>query len=549
MIHPEAKAKTYWDLSLFICTILGALIIPLSVVFEATGRAIPVITTVIITGIFIVDIYINFNTSYPFQGKLIQNKRSIARRYLGGWFTLDIVAALPLGIILSIAGTGESGAIHLLRVLALIKLFRIGKTLQRLVGRNVNPAILRLSLLVFWILLAAHVISCGWVFIADDPQDLSPYVRYLQAFYWTITTLTTIGYGDIIPSHPFQILYVILIEILGAGMYGLVIGNIANLLANIDVAKTQYKEKLDKVNTFLKYRNIPYQLQRKINDYYNYLWESRRGYDESSVLADLPDPLKESVSLFLNKDIIEKVPIFDAASEDLIKDLIMNMSPVVFTPDDYIVRAGEVGFDMYFISRGRVDVVSADEKTQYATLSAGQFFGEIALLLSMPRTATIKATEYCDLYRLDKETFDRIIARYPNFMTNIQELAERRRAEQDEKNAVQAEEGTEEPAAPPEAVEEIRAEGYETRVDLSWTVVRNAEYYEVIRSTPGSDEWQYLFTKLNDRACADETASEPVYIYRVRAVNSAGTGPWCEPVTVDSSDADSSDADSSDAGK
>ena len=81
-------------------------------------------------------------------------------------------------------------------------------------------------------------------------------------------------------------------------MYGLVIGNIANLIANIDVAKTQYKEKMDRINAFLKYRSIPPRLQQKINDYYDYLWESRRGYDESSVLGDLPGPLKVSVSLF-----------------------------------------------------------------------------------------------------------------------------------------------------------------------------------------------------------------------------------------------------------
>ncbi len=265
-------------------------------------------------------------------------------------------------------------------------------------------------------------------------QEGSPWYRYLEAFYWTITTLTTIGYGDVTPGGPLQIIYVIAIELLGAGMYGLVIGNIANLIANIDVAKTQYREKLDKVNAFLKYRNIPSALQRKINDYYEYLWESRRGYDESSVLEDLPDPLKVSVSLYLNKEIIEKVPVFEKASDDLIRDVIMNLQPVVFTPGDYIVKAGELGYDMFFISKGTVDVVSADERTSYATLAAGQFFGEIALLLSMPRTATIIAKEYCDFYRLDKETFDRILTRHPEFAETIQELADKRRAVADRRH-------------------------------------------------------------------------------------------------------------------
>ena len=84
---------------------------------------------------------------------------------------------------------------------------------------------------------------------------------------------------------------------------------------------------------------------------------------------------------------------------------------------------------MYFISRGAVDVTNEDENITYATLSAGQFFGEIALLLSTPRTATVRSRVYCDLYVLDKDTFDSILQRYPNFAMEVEELAETRRKE------------------------------------------------------------------------------------------------------------------------
>jgi voltage-gated potassium channel len=47
----------------------------------------------------------------------------------------------------------------------------------------------------------------------------------------------------------------------------------------------------------------------------------------------------------------------------------------------------------------------------------------------MPRTATIRARTFCDLYRLDKRQFDRVIERYPAFKESIKELAERRRQE------------------------------------------------------------------------------------------------------------------------
>lgn len=429
MIHPENKWLGVWSYVVLVVTVFGALIVPLSVVFKPESFVILIFANWLIAITFIADVAVRFNTGFMFQGKFITDRRIVAQKYFRSWFAIDFIAAIPLGIILIAAQIPFENAAHLFRLIVLLKLLHMGKTMQKLGGVSLNPAILRLFLLVFWILLAAHIVSCCWILVSGNPEQLVPVRRYISAFYWTITTLTTIGYGDISPTNAEQMTFVIIIELLGAGMYGLVIGNIANLIANIDVAKTQYREKLDKVNTFLKYRSIPWTMQKKINDYYGYLWETRRGYNESSVLGDLPAPLKESVSLFLNKEMIEKVPIFEGASETLVKEIVMNMTPVVFTPGDHIVRAGEVGRDMYFISKGQVDVLSGDENTRYATLAAGHFFGEIALLLSTPRTATIKAIEYCDLYRLDKNTFDRIIQSYPGFARNIQELVEKRQAE------------------------------------------------------------------------------------------------------------------------
>lgn len=534
MLYPESKLKVGWEFFVLAASLFGALEIPLSLVFVVPDYPLLIASRWLLVLVFVLDIVVNFNTAYHYQGEMITDCNAVARRYLRSWFWLDMIAALPLALVLPVLRLPSGSFLRLLKLNHLFKLPSSSRTLQRFGRTSINPAILRLFLLVFWILMAAHIVSCGWIYISGNPDKLDSVSRYILAFYWTITTLTTIGYGDILPSGNQQIAFVVIIELLGAGMYGLIIGNIANLIASIDVAKTQYKEKLEKINTFLKYRDIPPQMQRKINEYYNYLWESRRGYDESNVLQDLPMALKISVSLFLNRGIIEKVPIFEHASEDIIREIIMNLTPGVFTPGDNIVTAGEIGYDMYFISKGSVDVLSADEKTQYATLSTGQFFGEIALLLSMPRTATIKAKEYCDLYRLDKDTFDRVISRDPEYAVTIQQEAERRLAEQE---AAKVRQTQEEPPARPVPVsrtpQEILATNTGSAIELKWRQAEKAAVYDVIKKNPDTGKWRFVVQRIRKSTCVDfDFFPERENVYRIRMVDDSGAGPWSDPVVV-----------------
>ncbi len=432
-ISPNSIFKVVWEAFVLLLTLLMTIIAPIMVVYDIPSTGGFLVFDIVLTVFFTIDIYINFSTSLQVKRKIITDKKIVAKQYMKGWFWLDLFATIPFHLIFNV-----SAFIMLNRLLRFARLFRLAKlfssssskTLKRIRELPfVNPSIMRLLMLVFWILIAGHLIACGWMFIGGNPGGLDPATRYIEAFYWTVTTLTTIGYGDITPIENSLRIYVMIIQLIGAGMYGFIIGNIANLIANIDVAKTQYKEKLERINTFLKYRNIPLSLQKRINDYYDYLWDNRRGYDESSVLSDLPKTLKTTVSLYLNREIIEKVPLFKGASEEFLTELILNLEPVIYTPGDYVVKKGEMGYDMFFISKGSIDVVSEDEKVVYATLSDGAYFGEIAILLSTPRTATIKAKDYCDLYSLHKDTFDQILQRFPDFASSIEKEAQRRKLE------------------------------------------------------------------------------------------------------------------------
>ena len=407
-----------WDIIIVATATIAALKIPLQLVLEHSLWADMAFLDWAIVLVFTLDILINFFRPLTVKGRQITEKRARTNHYLKGWFIIDILAAFPFQIIFGLP---------IFQLLRLLKLARVAKLVHSRRRRPVQySTIFRLSTFFFWLGLITHWLSCGWLELTSTSAVTGASGSYLRALYWCVTTLTAVGYGDITPSTNAQTIYAMFVMVLGVGMYGYVIGNVANLLANLDMARAHYLSNMERLSTFLKYRNIPVGLQRQIYDYYAYLWENRMGYDESAVLSELPSALQSEVSLVLKQEYIEKIPFLKGAYQELIRDIAFELRPEVFTPGTYVFRAGDVGRHLYFINQGQVEVIAADGKTIYDTLKDGDFFGEIALLSSQPRTASVRTLDYCDMYSIDRETFEKVLNHYPEFAKNIREIAKER---------------------------------------------------------------------------------------------------------------------------
>jgi hypothetical protein len=406
-----------WDLLITATMAFVAIEVPEHFVLEYNITAHPVVYW-LVTLVLCVDVFVQWYRMVPQLVSPAENSRRWVIAPDIGWLIVDLMAAIPFRVLPG----GE-----LFELLRLLKLARIAQFMRRWQRQAVqNAQILRLVFFVCWLFITAHWLACGWLAIGGIDMEADDFSKYLRALYWCITTLATVGYGDIVPKTNLQTVYTMVVMLLGVGVYGYVIGNVTTLVANMDLAKTHYREKMERLAAFMRYRNIPPTLQRRLRDYYAYLWENRLGYDESSVLADLPDSLRTEVAVFLRRDFIERAPLFQGASHELVREMALQLRPVVFTPGDFIFRAGQYGYNMYFISRGTVEIIDPDGTTVIATLTDGQFFGELALLFSQPRTASVRAVDYCDLYTLDKDTFDQVLTRYPEFAVHIKEVADER---------------------------------------------------------------------------------------------------------------------------
>ena len=124
---------------------------------------------------------------------------------------------------------------------------------------SVNPALMRLVTFAFWFVTVVHLMACGWVLIGASEKARPDFDQYLRGLYWCVTTIATIGYGDYTPSHDSnpQIVYTIVVMIFGVGMYGYIIGNVATLIANLDVGRANYQKKMEEINDFLRTKRVP----------------------------------------------------------------------------------------------------------------------------------------------------------------------------------------------------------------------------------------------------------------------------------------------------
>jgi len=127
----------------------------------------------------------------------------------------------------------------------------------------------------------------------------------------------------------------------------------------------------------------------------------------------------------LNRETLRKVPLFEGVNAVLLASLILALKPVVFQPGDLVIRQGEIGREMYLISRGEVEVTDGSGNA-LATLGEGDFFGEASLLTSAPRNATVRAKSYCDFFALDKSDFKRVLRDHPQFLESLMEIARTR---------------------------------------------------------------------------------------------------------------------------
>jgi F-box/leucine-rich repeat protein 7 len=158
-----------------------------------------------------------------------------------------------------------------------------------------------------------------------------------------------------------------------------------------------------------------------------------RAYDSDTNPARpiRPSPLAASTIQGLPLDLLDRLrsfPLFQAAPDSFLAAVGLHLKPQLYQPHDTILTEGETGKAMYWLVRGAVRVTSRDQESTYAELKPGAFFGEIGILMDIPRTATIIANMRSLVVRLNKEDLKKELPKFPEVETAIMHEAQERLA-------------------------------------------------------------------------------------------------------------------------
>jgi voltage-gated potassium channel Kch len=377
LLHPSSTRKLVWDLLLGILILYSVITVPFRIGFDqpATGGA--DIFDWIVDCFFLMDMGVCFNTAFFDDSTdqadvLVLDRKRITVKYLKTWFIIDLASTVPIDRIVTAAleGGGNLRSLKLIRVLRLVRLLKLLKllNLSSVLGASgseidINPALIKLVKILFSMVFVAHLLACWWFYIAYDVEEkglpldkrkaswftvyASNYpgvdihdagTQYASSLYWTVATMTAVGYGDVRPETDGERLFSIFTQLIGAASFGFVIGNTSALVETMNMQQTVTNQKMAEVKAYMLDRQIPKDLQQRIRTYYTYYLQQKSIFDEELILEEVSAELRGQIVIDASHGVIDKIELFAGEDTGFIVAMFSKMKPSFQLPQDIISK-------------------------------------------------------------------------------------------------------------------------------------------------------------------------------------------------------------------
>ncbi|NXA40929.1 KCNH4 protein, partial [Eudromia elegans] len=467
--------KALWDWLILLATFYVAVTVPYNVCFTGTEEGAAAARSTIVSDIavemlFILDIVLNFRTTYVSQsGQVVYEPHCICIHYVATWFFVDLIAALPFDL-LYVFNITVTSLVHLLKTVRLLRLLRL---LQKL-DRYSQYSAMVLTLLMSVFALLAHWMACVWYVIGRAEMQSSdrrtweigerrrgaqegprarpgtrrsaplclagwlhelgkrleaPYVNssvggpsirsaYIASLYFTLSSLTSVGFGNVCANTDAEKIFSICTMLIGALMHAVVFGNVTAIIQRMYSRRSLYHTRMKDLKDFIRVHRLPQQLKQRMLEYFQTTWSVNNGIDANELLHDFPDELRADVAMHLHKDIL-RLPVFETASRGCLRSLSLHIKTSFCAPGEYLLRQGDALQADYFVCSGSLEVLR--DNAVLAILGKGDLIGaDLASQEPVIKTsADVKALTYCDLQYIGLRGLCEVLRLYPEYASKF----------------------------------------------------------------------------------------------------------------------------------
>ncbi|KAG9435837.1 potassium voltage-gated channel protein eag-like [Apis mellifera carnica] len=447
--------KAIWDWIILCLTFYTAIMVPYNVAFKnKTSEDVSLLVVdSIVDVIFFIDIVLNFHTTFVGPGgEVVSDPKVIRMNYLKSWFIIDLLSCLPYDVF-NAFDHDEDGIGSLFSALKVVRLLRLGRVVRKL-DRYLEYGAAMLILLLCFYMLVAHWLACVWYSIGRSDADngvqyswlwklanvtQSPYsylwtntstapelvagpsrrTMYVTALYFTMTCMTSVGFGNVAAETDNEKIFTICMMIIAALLYATIFGHVTTIIQQMTSATAKYHDMLNNVREFMKLHEVPKALSERVMDYVVSTWAMTKGLDTDKVLNYCPKDMKADICVHLNRKVFNEHPAFRLASDGCLRALAMHFTMSHSAPGDLLYHTGESIDSLCFIVTGSLEVIQDDEVV--AILGKGDVFGDSFWTNSIvgQSAANVRALTYCDLHTIKRDRLLEVLDFYQAFANSF----------------------------------------------------------------------------------------------------------------------------------
>ncbi|KAF4036007.1 Cyclic nucleotide-binding domain [Phytophthora infestans] len=381
--------------------------------------------------------------------QVTHKRKSWWHQHVNTHLWIDLVTSLPFDILLYIPPLSTSSMNdHRWFYLSLFQLNKIPRILESIeaserltqfLAADLNLPIgesrLHFIRTVCIYLLSGHWIGCLWfrlglhayniyggswlstykMLAVDEFEELSEIPtcrRYLRSLHFAIGSITTVFYGDVVSMNAIETVVEIAFIVVCILIFGVLVGAQGEMIEANYKHKMLFEQNLMELYHFLKNNDVPRDVRQRLRLYYTNTWLKYHGHDDLEGVRGLSTLLVEDIAQYTLRSFANRVSILKSCDESFLRSLLTCLKHIICSSSEAVVRKGDVDRSMYFIAKGKILVQGPGFEL---VKHEGDFFGELSLLYGIPRSATCSSLGVSLLYVLEWETYERLLADYPEY--------------------------------------------------------------------------------------------------------------------------------------